>query len=262
MRLKVIGSASFTLAVGGYAAAESATLPSIGLDRDLLHLLQQSGPVGWSVLATLILLSVFSWAVMAFKWRESRACTAEDAAYLAAFRQSRTLKDAQHAATRYEHGSVPRLFLAGYSELARQNPKPTGEGGPPVPRRVNIRGLERELRRAQRIETARLRRFLTVLATTASVSPFIGLFGTVWGIMNAFQQIGAQASANLAVVAPGIAEALVATAAGLGAAIPAVLGYNYFNSRLRNAVTEMENFSLEFITLVENIALREGTLFE
>ena len=116
-----------------------------------------------------------------------------------------------------------------------------------------MRNLDRGLTRAQREESARLERGLGFLATTASVTPFIGLLGTVWGIMNAFQGIGMTGTANIAVVAPGIAEALINTAAGLAAAIPAVLGYNHFLGRLRRLGTRMENFSSEFESRADRV---------
>ncbi len=110
--------------------------------------------------------------------------------------------------------------------------------------------INRAMRRAAGSEIARMERFLPFLATTASSAPFIGLFGTVWGIMTSFQGIGAQGSANLAVVAPGISEALIATAAGLGAAIPAVMGYNFFVNRVKHWAVEMDGFALELLNVV------------
>jgi biopolymer transport protein TolQ len=233
---------------------------------ELLSLLRQGGAVAWCVVGALLVLSVLSWAVMGMKWFQMRAVRQSDASYLKAFRRSRSLKEAQRAAENYPQGTLAALFREGYGELSKQASQPLpdadgrGAAGAQPAHPVNIAGLERALRRARNIEAGRLRKNLAVLATTASVSPFIGLFGTVWGIMNAFRQIGMQASASLAVVAPGIAEALVATAAGLAAAIPAVLGYNYFHARTRETLFEMDNFTLEFVNLVENIALREGTL--
>jgi biopolymer transport protein TolQ len=232
---------------------------------ELLSLLRQGGAVAWCVVGALLVLSVLSWAVMGLKWFQARAVRRSDANYLEVFRRSRNLKEAHLAAGNYPQGTLSALFREGYGELSKQSsqtqqPDASGRTDVQPVAYVNVAGLERALRRARQVEAGRLRRHLAVLATTASVSPFIGLFGTVWGIMNAFRQIGMQASASLAVVAPGIAEALVATAAGLAAAIPAVLGYNYFNARTRETLSEMDNFTLEFVNLVENIALREGTL--
>lgn len=237
--------------------------PDLGMNHEWLSLLRQGGAVAWCVVGALLVLSILSWAVMGLKWFRMRDVRRSDANYLEAFRRSRSLKEAQRAAENYPQGTLSALFREGYGELAKQSsqPLPDADGHTSAqPAHVNVAGLERALRRARHIEAGRLRKHLAVLATTASVSPFIGLFGTVWGIMNAFHQIGMQASASLAVVAPGIAEALVATAAGLAAAIPAVLGYNYFHARTRETLFEMDNFTLEFVNLVENIALREGTL--
>ena len=116
----------------------------------------------------------------------------------------------------------------------------------------SIESVERSLRRASETEIARLESLLIILATTASAAPFIGLFGTVWGIMESFRQIGATGTANLAVVAPGISEALIATATGLAAAIPAVVAYNYFNNSIRMLATEMEGFTAEFLNIVSS----------
>jgi biopolymer transport protein TolQ len=228
---------------------------------ELLSLLRQGGAVAWCVVGALLVLSVLSWAVMGMKWFQARAVRRSDANYLEVFRRSRNLKEAHLVAGNYPQGTLSALFQEGYGELSKQSSQPQQpDAGAQPAAYVNVAGFERALRRARQVEAGRLRKHLAVLATTASVSPFIGLFGTVWGIMNAFRQIGMQASASLAVVAPGIAEALVATAAGLAAAIPAVLGYNYFNARTRETISEMDNFTLEFVNLVENIALRDGTM--
>jgi biopolymer transport protein TolQ len=116
--------------------------------------------------------------------------------------------------------------------------------------RERLEAIDRAMRRNTSLEIARLERYLPFLATTASAAPFIGLFGTVWGVMTAFHGIGQQGSASLAVVAPGISEALVATAAGLGAAIPAVIGYNYFVNRVKQWATEMDGFRLDLLNLL------------
>lgn len=248
----------FPFPFGGLGAL---ALASIGLNKELFNLIKQGGAIGLSVFSVLGLLSIASWAVIIFKWLEVRKARRSDESYAMAFRQNRTLKDAKASAEGYPHGTLSRIFLIGYEELSRQNVK-SESGGAATARRVNVKGLERSLRRAQRAEGRRLRRYLPILATAASVSPFVGLFGTVWGIMNSFQQIGQQASASLAVVAPGIAEALIATATGLAAAIPAAMAYNFFQARIGDLATEMEIFILDFVTMVENISLRDGTAWE
>jgi len=144
---------------------------------------------------------------------------------------------------------VAKVFQAGYLELQRliekEKGKASGSG------HDSIDNLERALGRASRNEMMRLERSLTFLATTGSTAPFIGLFGTVWGIMNAFQNIGAQGGASLATVAPGISEALIATAIGLAAAIPAVMGYNYYTHKIRGLRIQMENFASDFLNIVK-----------
>jgi len=146
---------------------------------------------------------------------------------------------------------VSGMFLAGYSELAAQmeagKEKDPGNDQP----EIHLSPLQRGLHRAARNERARLQRMMMFLATTAAVCPFIGLFGTVWGIMDAFSAIGAYGSADLSIVAPGISAALTTTAAGLAAAIPAVVAYNYLQTRIRWLWARMEDFSLEFLALIE-----------
>jgi biopolymer transport protein TolQ len=153
------------------------------------------------------------------------------------------------------------IFQAGYKELQRLMDKErqksthrentTTDLGSLVPPQSSIENLERSLTAAARRETLKLESSMTFLATAASTAPFIGLFGTVWGIMNAFQNIGAQGGASLATVAPGIAEALIATAVGLACAIPATMGYNYFNNKLRGIRARMENFGADFLNIIK-----------
>jgi biopolymer transport protein TolQ len=141
------------------------------------------------------------------------------------------------------------LFQSGFKELAhisRSNPQNSINSG-------KMESLSRVLTKASNAEVSRLEKMMSFLATTGSVTPFIGLFGTVWGIMDAFQRIGIVRSASLVTVAPGIAEALIATAFGLVAAIPAVIAYNYFLHRIKELITDMEDFSLEFLNIAERL---------
>jgi len=142
------------------------------------------------------------------------------------------------------------MFQAGYQEINQQI-RPAGGPANPRPSIKSLDAVSRALARAASIEETRLDKRLSFLASTASVSPFVGLFGTVWGIMNAFGEIGRQGSANLAVVAPGISEALITTAAGLFAAIPAALAFNFFSDRLKALSATMDDFAMEFISMVE-----------
>jgi len=207
---------------------------------------QHSGWVGKAVLAVLLLFSVLSWAVMIVVAQRFRRSDRASRRFVAMFRKAKRLVDVHASLGAVSHSALVGLFRAGYAEIEAQIAH--GE------QRQTIRSLdsvERSLMRAERIETARLSRFVPFLATTAAATPFIGLFGTVWGIMGAFLNIGATGSTSITAVAPGISEALINTAAGLFAAIPALIAYNYFVQQLRRAKGEMEDFTLEFLNLTE-----------
>jgi len=208
---------------------------------------QDTGWVGRSVLAILLLFSVISWAVMFAVWQRFRRSQDASRRFVAVFRKAKRLADVQSALAALTPSSLVGLFRAGYAEIEAQISH-SGGGGQTV---KSLDSVERSLMRATRIEAARLSRFVPFLATTAAATPFIGLFGTVWGIMDAFGDIGASGSTSITAVAPGISEALINTAAGLFAAIPALLAYNHFVGRLRQARGEMEDFTLEFMNLTE-----------
>ena len=203
--------------------------------------------MGRSVLAILLLFSVISWAVMFAVWQRFRRSQRASRRFVAVFRKAKRLADVQSALGALQHSSLVGLFRAGYAEIEAQISH--AEGGRQMVKSLD--SVERSLMRASRIESARLSRFVPFLATTAAATPFIGLFGTVWGIMDAFGNIGATGSTSITSVAPGISEALINTAAGLFAAIPALLAYNHFVQRLRQARGEMEDFTLEFMNLTE-----------
>jgi biopolymer transport protein TolQ len=164
--------------------------------------------------------------------------------FTSVFRKAKRLADVQAAAGHLAHSSLVGLFKAGYAEIEAQ----IAHGETKI---RSLDAVERSLIRATRIESARLQRFVPFLATTAAATPFIGLFGTVWGIMEAFTTIGVMATTSITAVAPGISEALINTAAGLFAAIPALLAYNLFVQRLRQARGQMDDFTLEFLNLTE-----------
>jgi biopolymer transport protein TolQ len=208
---------------------------------------QDTGWVGRSVLAILLLFSVISWAVMLAVWARFRRSQRASRRFVSIFRKAKRLADVQSALGALQHSSLVGLFRAGYAEIEAQISH--GEGGRQTVKSLD--SVERSLMRATRIESARLTRFVPFLATTAAATPFIGLFGTVWGIMDAFGDIGASGSTSITAVAPGISEALINTAAGLFAAIPALLAYNHFVQRLRQSRGEMEDFTLEFMNLTE-----------
>lgn len=215
---------------------------------------QNTGWVGQAVLATLLLFSVLSWATMIVVWNRFRRSVRASRRFISVFRKAKRLADVQAALGPLKHSPHVGLFRAGYAEIEAQMAHPSTGSGQAAGTTQHIRSLdavERSLIRATRVEAARLSRFVPFLATTAAVTPFIGLFGTVWGIMGAFANIGATGSTSITAVAPGISEALINTAAGLFAAIPALIAYNAFVQQLRRARGEMEDFTLEFLNLTE-----------
>lgn len=220
----------------------------------IADLILRSSPIAKAVLGILVAFSVISWGVVFFKlWQFHRAAR-QTTTFLDVFRRSAKFSEVQAVCRTLTESPLVGLFLAGYSELNAQLRTPGGEGASATTARPTLRSLDavdRALLRATGTEVGRLESRVGFLATTASITPFIGLFGTVWGIMAAFQSIGAVGSTNLAVVAPGIAEALIATAAGLLSAIPAVYFYNALSSRVRHFSQVMEDFSLEFLNIAE-----------
>ena len=175
-----------------------------------------------------------------------RAAAEASRRFMGSFRRAKRLADVQAATTPNARSPLVGLFKAGYAEIEAQIAH--AQGGAKI---QSLDSVERSLMRASRIEAARLSKFVSFLATCTAASPFIGLFGTVWGIMEAFATIGSTQTTSITVVAPGISEALINTAAGLFAAVPALLAYNYFAQRLRLARGEMEDFTLEFLNLTE-----------
>jgi biopolymer transport protein TolQ len=226
------------------------------------HLVAQAGPVAKGVLLILLAFSVASWTIIIAKIRALRRAEMESEAFLKAFRESKNLSETYEEARKHARSPVAALFREGFRELSyhlKGNPAPDGPAANPVERLALgdlLQGLQRILRYASLKELSNLERSMIFLATTGSVTPFIGLFGTVWGIMDAFAGIGAAGSANLGAVAPGIAEALIATALGLFAAIPAVMGYNHLLNRIKGMGTRLDLFTLEFLSLAERIAVR------
>lgn len=215
-----------------------------------------AGPMGQLVMLTLLLFSLVSWSIIFMKMRLFKKALAETNEFLSAFWNSKTLKDADVAAKHFHLSPEATVFRTGFSELqkinkirARKDQNTTNE--PLEMQLATMDNLKRAIRKAESQQIGNLGKSLSFLATAGSAAPFIGLFGTVWGIMASFHDIGMRGSASLAVVAPGISEALVATAAGLAVAIPAVIAYNYFANRLGNVEDEMQNFSTDFLNLVE-----------
>jgi biopolymer transport protein TolQ len=223
----------------------------------VIGLIMHSGPMAQFVLVVLAGFSILSWAIMAERWRALGRAENEDMLVLRRFRSSASLADLRDACERLRFSPMAHIYRTGFRELAHGWGSGAAGGSTTAAATataVSPRILERAMISASSEALARLERFLGFLASTASATPFIGLFGTVWGIMSAFRSIGLTGAANLATVAPGISEALITTAAGLAAAIPAVLGYNYFNNRLRGIGNRLDNFIAEAMNRFEKSA--------
>ena len=198
----------------------------------------------------LMIFSILSWAVIAYKFRTVRRASRESEVFLDAFWGSKRLDTIYQKAESLAASPVSQVFRAGYIELAKIK-KSKAEGEAADTELGDLESVERSMRRAAASELTNLESLVPFLATTGSTSPFIGLFGTVIGIVNSFRDIGMMGNANLATVAPGIGGALVATAFGLFAAIPAVIAYNFFLTRIRVLDTEMQNFSSDFLNIIK-----------
>ncbi len=226
------------------------------MQLSISDMIMHAGPMGKMVMLTLLIFSIVSWAIIFMKIRLFKKAARETDVFLESFWSSKTLNDADNAAKNFPLSPEAAVFSAGFSELQKinkiRNRSESDTGNEPLEMQLaTMDNLKRAIRKAESQELSNLGRSLPFLATTGSAAPFIGLFGTVWGIMVSFHDIGVRGSASLAVVAPGISEALVATAAGLGAAIPAVIAYNYFANQLNEIENEMQNFSTDFLNLVE-----------
>ncbi len=211
-----------------------------------------TGPVVLAVFVILIFFSVVSWAIIFFKLFQIHKANSESVRFMDFFWKTKRFDTIAAQADRFASSPLVMLFNEGYSELKQVMDGDAKQEQAGVSTDLgDIENVSRALRRATNQEINRLEKYTTFLATTGSASPFIGLFGTVWGIMVAFEGIGRTGSASLAVVAPGISEALRATAIGLIAAIPAVMAYNHFQHKIRVLVKEMDSFSTEFLNIVQ-----------
>ncbi|MEQ1886769.1 MAG: MotA/TolQ/ExbB proton channel family protein [Bryobacteraceae bacterium] len=200
-------------------------------------------PIPLAVMGFLIAFSLFSWTIIFSKWTMFRRCTEANRQFLRAFRKADSLASVAPIAQQHADAPLSAVFDFGYAEVSRQV---HGRG-----RITNAVAVERTLQLGVGEEITQLERNMNWLATTATVTPFIGLFGTVWGIIGAFQALGLTGSTSMRTVAPGIANALIATALGLGAAIPAAVFYNHFGHIIKEMTARMEDFSLEFLNLTE-----------
>lgn len=204
------------------------------MDHSVIQIILHAGYVVKGVLIMLLFFSVTSWAIIIHKWLHFSKANKENYSFSRIFDTTSSPKDLFSSTKRFSTSPMSNLFRSVFAEKSY----------------TDKTELERMLRRYTALEAARLERYLNFLATTGSTTPFIGLFGTVWGIMNSFTGIGATGSASLAVVAPGIAEALIATAVGLAAAIPAVIFYNYYLSKANRMIIELEDFSEELVDYI------------
>ncbi|HNZ09939.1 MAG: Biopolymer transport protein ExbB [Deltaproteobacteria bacterium ADurb.Bin151] len=217
----------------------------------LLGMIADAGFMVKFVLLILLIFSIISWTIIFLKFRYYRKIRKENEEFDSDYQRSNKLSEVVPAAKKYPHSTTAEVFRVGYAELSKINKVSKDTARPEEISLSSIDNVQRALNRASNTEMTKLESSLGFLATTGSASPFIGLFGTVWGIMETFKAIGARGSATLAVVAPGISEALIATAAGLAAAIPAVIFYNYFLNKSKTMVQEMDNFADEFLNIVE-----------
>jgi len=205
----------------------------------IFGLLSDAGPIVLLVLSVLLSFSIVSWAIIAFKFDYIRKSLSESRAFLDFFFEIYNVDKAFSASEKFRKGSLPRVFRSGYIEYRAVGDKADI-------RQLRVR-IARAVKREANAESKRLSSLVPFLATVGNTSPFIGLFGTVWGIMTSFHNIGTTQSASLAAVAPGISEALIATAAGLAAAIPAVMAYNYFTHQISIIERDLEEFTPEFV---------------
>ncbi len=210
---------------------------------EIVNLINASGPVAKLVLIVLLLFSIFSWAIILSKWNRLRRARVQSARFLRAFRKAQRFQDIAPVAEQFRPSPLVAVFEGSFQEFRRQGGNPGGVR--------NITAIQRATQIASSEELTRLERRLPWLATTGAVTPFIGLFGTVWGIIDAFHGLGTTGAATLRAVAPGISEALITTAAGLFAAIPAVIAYNLFVNQIREFGSRMDDFSLEILNSVE-----------
>jgi biopolymer transport protein TolQ len=220
-------------------------------DTQVLKHVMLAGPIVKLVLIILVGFSVISWAIIFLKFRLFQGIERNQAGFAKAFAEGKSLSALHELASMSPKSPLTEVFLSGYMEITRiqRERAEAPKGTPPAPFPVD--NVARAMRRASQEQVGTMEDLLPFLATTGSATPFIGLFGTVWGIMNAFSGIATTGNATLATVAPGIAEALVATAAGLAAAIPAVMAYNYFLNRIRMIHTKVDSFTAEFINFLE-----------
>src|SRR5437588_2137548 len=205
---------------------------------EIINLIEETGLVAKVVLVILLIFSVLSWAIILSKWASLRRARTQSGRFLRAFRKAQRLQDVMAVSEQFKPSPLVPVFEHGFQEFRRQGS-------------LRIGAVQRATQIASSEELTRLERRLPWLATTGAVTPFIGLFGTVWGIIDAFHGLGTAGAATLRAVAPGISEALITTAAGLAAAIPAVIAYNLIIGSIRELASRNDDFTLEMLNLVE-----------
>jgi biopolymer transport protein TolQ len=220
---------------------------------DILSLIMAASPVVMGVLGLLAFFSLVSWYIIAYKAFYLSRAHRESVGFLEDFYHSKRLDAIYQSAGELKRSPISAMFKAAYVELSKIKGAAQPSHGEAREETLlgDLASIERSLERARTAELTHLESMVPFLATTGSAAPFVGLFGTVWGIMNSFRNIGAQGSANLATVAPGIAEALIATAIGLVAAIPAVMAYNYFVRKIKVLSSEMDGFANDFLNIIK-----------
>jgi biopolymer transport protein TolQ len=228
------------------------------LASDIIQMILHAGMMVKFVLLLLFSLSLFSWTIIFMKLRLFKRLTDENEKFMELFSSSREIQKVYVESKVFAFSPLAKSFRAGYAEFNRSKTIHANPGEDKAYRSQHtvMENIQRVVKKILTTQTSRLEKGLTFLATTGNASPFIGLFGTVWGIMTSFRSIGMKGSATLAVVAPGIAEALIATAAGLVAAIPAVVAFNYFTRRVRAFQVEMGGFNSDLIGLLERGLMR------
>ena len=220
-------------------------------DTSILSMILTSSPLVQFVLLLLIVLSLCSWAITIAKFFQFRRARRESEEFSTIFWETRNFSRVDDSSQRLSGSPLAQVFISGFRELGHL----IGEGkGSPAS--ADLATVERALKRAELEEAIRLEQGITFLATVASAAPFVGLFGTVWGIMNAFHGLSFAKSSTIQAVAPGISEALVATAVGLAAAIPAAVAYNYFAVAVRHFRESMDKFSSEFLDVAKRYAFK------
>ncbi|WP_158790105.1 MotA/TolQ/ExbB proton channel family protein [Granulicella sp. L60] len=238
-----------TLALALHFLQEDPTAapPAAANSSALVEMIHNSGPVAFAVLLILLLASIFSWTIMLSKWSSFGKAQTQSQRFIRAFRKSTRLSEIATVADQFKPSPLVAVFAEIYDEYQRQN------GGRGLPR--NPVALERAAQTASSEALTAMESRMTWLATIAAIAPFIGLFGTVMGIIDAFHGLGTAGAATLRAVAPGISEALITTAAGLVVAIPAVIGYNQLTARLREFGSRMDDFGRELLNAIENAAM-------